>query len=127
MRAAYFVVPAFYETWSHISCRRGQLRSSPAQEEAKSILAPLIKWWQGNKRDTPVDDNVSMTLSRWINVDGNGTRVALDVPKGSNLMHALKAAARRHTDFHYTTSGVNAAEEVTTSPTLVNRVRNVFG
>lgn len=102
---AYFVVPAFHEAWSQIGCKHDRLvntSSTPIQvsrEETKNALTALYSWFRGTGNEGA--NSVNLTLSRWVNVQGNGTKVTLHVPRGSSLMKALKTAAREHTDFAY--------------------------
>ncbi|KAI1294619.1 Cobalamin binding intrinsic factor [Halotydeus destructor] len=99
---AYYVVPAFHEPWSSISCKEykdsSQMALSSA-EDSESIWTPFLNWFTGSK--TVPETLVNLSLSRWVMAKGNGTKVALTTAQGSSVLHALQEAALLHSDFVY--------------------------
>lgn len=92
---AYYVVPAFHETWQNIGCKKNRsLTQEEKDAEEKSLFSSVYKWFDKQKTS-------NVTISRWVNVEGNGTKVSLSIPQGSTLMKALKDAAKKESTFTY--------------------------
>ena len=92
---AYHVVPAFHETWLQIGCKKSRWTAREKEAEQRSLFANVYRWF--SRGPAPV----KLTLSRWVNIQGNGTNVSVSVPGGSDLMKALKHAAKNQTVFNY--------------------------
>lgn len=94
---AYHVVPAFHETWSQIDCKKQTVKSLRREKETeeRSLFTNVHRWFSQEPR------LANLTLSRWVNIQGNGTKISLSVPGGSDLLKALKNAAKKQTSFSY--------------------------
>lgn len=92
---AYHVVPAFHETWLQIGCKKSSWTEREKSAEERSIFQNVYRYFSVERKP------INLTLSRWVNIQGNGTKVSLSVPGGSDLMKALKDAAKKQTVFTY--------------------------